>query len=70
MSHIHTVLHTNKKIKNEYENSGVDNPQNFMLNTIDSESFWTSHKKMIEILMEGDYKKINKNSISNSFNYN
>tara|TARA_Y100000287_G_scaffold172970_1_gene160628 strand:+ start:373 stop:1887 length:1515 start_codon:yes stop_codon:yes gene_type:complete len=63
-----------EKIKNEYENSGVDNSLNTMLNNVDSESFWISHKKMIKILMEGDYKKFNKKfnkkSNSNSFNYN
>ena len=61
-----------KKIKNEYENSGIDNSINSMLSNKNTESFWISHKKMIKILMEGSYKKnANGKKLSSVFfNYN
>jgi len=48
-----------EKIKYEYQNSGIDNSINFQLNNVDSKRFWISHKKMIKILIEGNYEEFN-----------
>jgi len=48
-----------KKIKYEYENMGRDDSIDSVLNHQDNETFWVSHKKMIEMLKDGYYNSNN-----------
>lgn len=63
-----------EKIKYEYQNRGIDASIDFILRNEDAESFWISHKKIINILTEGNYKKINnekkESNLFSFFNYN
>jgi tryptophan halogenase len=62
-----------EKIKYEYENNGKDSFIDFILDDEDEKNFWIKHKKIIEVLMKGHYKKNKKEKTNtncfSSFDY-